>query len=158
MPHQYYWVKMNGHAKLLTSTQSQPLKQNINIRKGARDVSYFPFKDSKEVIDLAELQERSIFCLILWHATGKKRIRVYFSVISHKSIDTIYIYVNHTIKCLSNCWEIIPLYCFVEMRSVCCTSPRNIFHAIWRMRDLGNYNWNIVLGWSLLIHGLFSES
>lgn len=64
------------------------LQQVLEKVKG---VNYFPYKDNDEIIDPSEARENSIFIFDDIACEKQQKIREYFSMGRHKSIDVIYL-------------------------------------------------------------------
>lgn len=62
-----------------------------DVLKKVNGVSYFPFKDNDEVIDPSEARESSIFIFDDVSCDSQNKIREYFSMCRHKSIDAAYL-------------------------------------------------------------------
>lgn len=76
------------YSKSLHQPKYQLLQEVI---ENVKDVSYFPFKDNDAVIDVADARERSIFIFDDVACDKQDKIKEYFSMGRHKSIDPIYL-------------------------------------------------------------------
>lgn len=62
-----------------------------DVLKKVKGLSYFPFKDNEEVIDPDQARECSIFIFDDVSCDSQNKIREYFSMCRHKSIDAAYL-------------------------------------------------------------------
>lgn len=81
------------YSKSLYQPKYQLLQDVIKHVKG---VSYFPFRDNDEVIDPNDATEYSIFIFDDVACDKQNKIREYFSMCRHKSIDAAYLCQTYT--------------------------------------------------------------
>lgn len=76
------------YSKSLYQSKYQFLKA---VLEKAPQIRYFPFKDSDEIIDPADVNENSIFIFDDVVCDKQNKIREYFSMGRHRSVDSFYL-------------------------------------------------------------------
>lgn len=70
----------------------QPKYQLLqDVLKQVKEVSYFPFSDNDDVIDIKDARENSVFIFDDVSSNSQVKIRDYYSMCRHKNIDAAYL-------------------------------------------------------------------
>lgn len=81
------------YSKSLYQEKYQTLESTL---KKAGNIGYFPYKDSDEIIDPNEALENSIFIFDDVACERQEKIRDYFSMGRHRSVDSFYLCQTYT--------------------------------------------------------------